>query len=276
MVIGIVENLRSSYDFTNKAFRSFGDWLILIFISLLVLTGTLLVICGTVGLIMSLAPVYGIPVTPADPVSSAMTSMFGMAGAFSLGMLGFGLILSLVFGIFLTGVMIRVYRSGELHLGSWGGMFLDGLLATIITLLYMIPYCIISVLLKFGPMLNTAYVLVSLFIEIIVLIVTMMVLLMALIRFAKAQRFGAAFEFKELFNVIGTIGWLTYLVNIIVIGIVITVIYLILLLIPVVGWVLLIVIMPFLMIWEAKFFATLYESAVAVQEQEPAAPCCCT
>lgn len=117
-----------------------------------------------------------------------------------------------------------MYRGGELKFGAWGGMFLDGLLATIISIIYCIPYAVISVLMMFGPMDNAAYVLIVLIIRFVVLLIASMVLNMAFIRFAKEQRFGAAFQVKELLDVIGTIGWLRYLANIIVIGIVIGII----------------------------------------------------
>ena len=39
MAIGIVENLRSSYDYTNKSLNSFTDWVILITITMLMLAG---------------------------------------------------------------------------------------------------------------------------------------------------------------------------------------------------------------------------------------------
>ncbi|MDU9376766.1 hypothetical protein McpSp1_13930 [Methanocorpusculaceae archaeon Sp1] len=278
MVIGIVENLYSSYDFTNKALKSFSDWLILIFINLMAVAGALLIFCGVFGMIISALSAYNLPTMTSnsmvlgDPISSSMTSAFAMAGIFSMVFIGLGIILALIFGILLTGVQIRAYRGGELTLGSYGGMFLDGLLATIISFIYFIPYIIISILLNFGPMMNPAYVIASMIIEIVVMIVTMLFYLMAVIRFAKVQKFSAAFELKEILNVISTIGWLTYIVNIIVVGIVILVIYLILALIPVVGWGLLIVVMPFLIIWEARFFGALYESATATKEIEPASP----
>jgi hypothetical protein len=110
---------------------------------------------------------------------------------------------------------------------------------------------------------NAVYALVAAIIEYVVILITCMVMTVALIRFAKQKRFGAAFQMKELFNVITTIGWLRYLGNIIVVGAVLLVVYVILLLILVIGWVLIVVVAPLLAIWEARFFANLYESAVA-------------
>ncbi|MDR0980901.1 MAG: DUF4013 domain-containing protein, partial [Methanocalculaceae archaeon] len=118
---------------------------------------------------------------------------------------------------------------------------------------------------------NVAYVLVAMIIEIVVALITTMVMLMAVIRFAKEQRIGAAFEMKELFNVIAAIGWLRYLGNIIVVGVVLLIIYFILMVVVVVGWILLLIVGPLLVIWEAKFFANLYDSAIAAS----GCPCSC-
>ncbi|MCZ0862191.1 DUF4013 domain-containing protein [Methanocorpusculum vombati] len=260
MVIGIVENLRGSYDYANKALHSFSDWIILITISLLMLAGIALMVFGLMGFVVTSIETIVPGASAAIPESIPFA---GLAGAFSLAALLVGAVLTLIFSILWTGFILRVYRGGELKLGAWGSMFLDGLLATIISLVYFIPYIVISVLLMFGPMDNAAFVLAAMVIRLVVLLITSMVLIMALIRFAKEQRVGAAFQIKELLNVIATIGWLRYLGNIIVIGLVLLVIYAILLVILVVGWVLLIVVAPLLAIWEAKFYANLYESAVA-------------
>lgn len=260
MLIGIVENLRGSYDYANKALHSFSDWIILITISLLMLAGIALMVFGLMGFVVTSIETIVPGASAAIPENIPAT---GLAGAFSLAALFVGAVFTLIFSILWTGFSLRVYRGGELKLGAWGGMFLDGLLATIISLVYCIPYIVISVLLAFDPMDNAAFVLGSFVIQLVVMLITSMVLLMALIRFAKEQRVGAAFQIKELLNVIATIGWLRYLGNIIVIGLVLLVIYVILLVILVVGWILLIVVAPLLAIWEAKFFANLCESAVA-------------
>ena len=238
MVIGIIENLRDSYDFANRSLKSFSDWLILITICLLYAACVALMFFGIL-----------------DFVVTSIETIIPDACVYA--------VLSLIFGILITGLTIRVYRGGELTHGAWGDMFLDGLLACIISIVYLIPYFVISVLLKFGPMTNATYVFAAMIIELIFVLITSMILYMGLIRFAKEQCFGAAFQMKELFNIIGTIGWLRYLANVIVVGVVILVIVIVLMFILVVGWILLVAIMPLLIIWEAKFFSNLYESAVA-------------
>ena len=254
MTIGIVENLQSSYDATNRMFHSFGEWVTLIIIEMLYLAGVFLLMFGALGYFLSFA---GVP----DAALAPMNLVISLLGMFGIAALILGLILTVVFGFLVSGIMIRVYRSGAVTLDRWGSMFLDGLLAGIIAFIYSIPLMILAIVLAFGPMGNPGYAVAYNVILIIASILTSMILLMAIVRFAKAERFGAAFEFREVLDIIATIGWLRYLANMIVLSIVLCVICVILMVILVIGWILLVVVMPFLTIWEAKFIVNLYESA---------------
>jgi hypothetical protein len=267
VVVDILENLRDSYDYANNALRSFSDWIILIMINLLTVVCIAVMIFG----------IIGFAVTPVGTIASESSTLMmegfpfvEMVDAFFLIFLCIGAVFALIFDILWTGFTLRVYRGGELKLGTWSGMFLEGLLATIISFVYFIPYLLISVLLEFYPIDDAAYVLVAAIIEYVVILITCMAVTMALIQFAKQKLFSAAFHMKKLFNIITTIGWLRYLGNIIVVGIILLVVYVILLLIPVIGWALLIVVAPLLTIWEARFFANLYESAIATSTSSTA------
>lgn len=254
MTIGIVENLHSSYDATNRMFHSFGTWVILILIEMLYLAGVCLLMFGTIGYFLSFAEMT-------DPALEPMEPFISLLGMFGIAALILGLILTVVFGLLVSGITIRVYRGGAVTLDRWGRMFLDGLLAGVIALIYAIPLMILAIALAFGPQDNVGYAVAYNVILLIALILISMILLMALVRFAKAERFGAAFEIREILGIIATIGWLRYLANLIVFGIVLCVICVILMIVLVIGWILLVVVLPFLTIWEAKFIANLYESA---------------
>ena len=224
MVIGIVENLRSSYDFTNKAFRSFGDWLILI--------------------ILFIIPIIG--------------------------------------WILLLGFVVRVYRGGEAKLGEWIKMFIDGILLLIISFIYMIVPLIVFALVggtafitsvvSYANIMNPSSVIgaglglgIGLILAIIIAIIFGFLGTMAVVRFAKTEKFGAAFEVGELFKIIGKIGWLHYILSRIVLAIVFAIIFfvigLIMGFIPFLGMLIMWIIGPIMLIWEAKFYAQLYESA---------------
>ena len=85
----------------------------------------------------------------------------------------------------------------------------------------------------------------------------------ASVRFAKEESLGAAFQLGEIINIIGKIGWIHYILSVIVLAIIFAVIGFIcgLLTIILIGIILLLILMPLLLIWSSRFVANLYESA---------------
>ncbi len=68
----------------------------------------------------------------------------------------------------------------------------------------------------------------------------------------------AAFKFGEIFGMIGKAGWLKYIISIILLAIIFGIIGL-LGMIPFIGWLIMLIIYPFLIVWAAKFYANLFE-----------------
>ena len=106
--------------------------------------GAVLLILGLIFVLMAFATM-----TPAvsSAVDSAMMSApmmdpAALAMFTSASVLFFilGTVVTTIADIFIYGVMIRVYRGGELALNHWGKMFVEGM----IILFNMIPYIIIS------------------------------------------------------------------------------------------------------------------------------------
>lgn len=258
MAIGVVENIQSSFDYVNKMFTSFTDWIIVITISLVTLFGGLMILLGTFGLVFSAIGLSEL--TSAVPVPEVI-------GAFALLFIAVGVVLSFA-SLFLEGIVVRVYRGSEVKLENWGKMFIDGLLYTIIVLIYMIPYIILSIAVEFGPTDNPGYLIGTQILLLLLLIVTMMLTLMGVVRFAREERVTAAFQFKEIFSIIGNIGWLRYLASLILFEIILTVIAVVLLLLIGVGWVLLAILSPLFLFWQAKFVANLYENGCAAEITE--------
>ncbi len=159
-----------------------------------------------------------------------------------------------------------------------GKSFVDGLLALIIGLIYMIIPTILSVFVFIG-MFRVGSVTVTpmspvvpavaagagfalmfglILLCIIVSILFSLLLIPALVNFAR-KGFGAAFSFGTLFGMISKAGWLNYILSIILFWIIFGAIIFICIIIPILGWILLIFIMPFLYFWGAKYFANLFE-----------------
>lgn len=184
-------------------------------------------------------------------------------------------IIPIIGWILLMGFLVRVYRGGEAKLGEWIKMLIDGILMWIISIVYSIVPMI--VLFIFGgalllsptammdPSAATAAVagvgIIGLIITLIVAIIFGILATMAMVRFAKEESLGAAFQFGEIFKIVGKIGWIHYILSWIVLMIILCVIIVILMIIPIIGWILLLILAPLLCIWEARFFAQLYESA---------------
>ena len=255
-------------EYANTAFKTFGSWFVLILLYAVMFAGTVMLILATFFLLGSLIAVSAPMLSPAvDPAMMTDPMMldpaFGIIASISVFLFILGTIVTTFASIFIYGFMMRVYRGGELSLNNWGKMFIEGILALVILFIYMIPYTVISTVTALGPMDNLAYlIIVAIIIPTIILLVSMMVGIMGIIKFAKEESFGAAFHLKELFSIIGRIGWLRYLGYWILLGLIVSVAEIVLLCIPFAGSVLLVAAMPFIVIVTSRFFANLYESAL--------------
>ena len=254
-------------EYANTAFKTFGSWFVLILLYAVMFAGTVMLILGMIFLMGSLiavsAPMISAAADPAMMTDPMMDPAFGIIASISVFLFILGTIVTIFASIFIYGFMMRVYRGGELALNNWGKMFVEGILALIILFIYMIPYTVVSTITMLGPMDNMAYlIIVAIIIPTILLIISMMVGMMGVIKFAKEESFGAAFHFNELFSIIARIGWLRYLGYMILISLIVSVAELVLLCIPFAGSVLLVAAMPFIVIVTARFFANLYDSAI--------------
>ncbi len=254
-------------EYANTAFKTFGSWFVLILLYAVMFAGTVMLILGMIFLMGSLiavsAPMISAAADPAMMTDPLMDPAFGIIASISVFLFILGTIVTIFASIFIYGFMMRVYRGGELALNNWGKMFVEGILALIILFIYMIPYTVVSTITVLGPMENMAYlIIVAIIIPTILLIISMMVGMMGVIKFAKEESFGAAFHFNELFSIIARIGWLRYLGYMILISLIVSVAELVLLCIPFAGSVLLVAAMPFIVIVTSRFFANLYDSAM--------------
>jgi len=249
-------------EYANHAFKSFGSWFVLILLYAVMFAGTALMILG----IIILATALFVTASPELLTTGGMMipdSELAVLASISGSMMVLGIIVTILSSIFIYGFMMKVYRGGELALDHWGKMFVEGLLGLIIMFIYMIPYTVVSTLLALGPMDNPAYLIIlGILIPTILLIVSIMVAMMGIIKFAKEGHFGAAFQLKELFSLIANIGWLKYLGYWILMSLIVGVVELVLICIPLVGLIIFVAAMPFIMIVTARFFANIYESAL--------------
>lgn len=193
------------------------------------------------------------------------------------------LIISCIIFPLILGYMVRIYRgvTPSPELEKWGEMFIDGIKLFIIGLVYAIPIIIIGSVLLLSTIMAVAASMTTsslnpnavmgligadIFVFIIFILVVIIIGLItatAWVRFARTNSMGEAFNFGAIFNHIGNIGWGTYIVALIVMGIVIGIIELICQLIPFIGFILLFIIMPVISIFQARYLCMLYDSAGA-------------
>ena len=288
MAISFGDNLDKSFAYTNGAFKKFSGWFILIILSAIIYGATFAMVFALIaffiGIFMAFPPMDAQLVTTVDTTTglSTVDSLYYTAGADAMlsglligGFLVVTLICTLVImiaGCFQNGFILRVYRGGELNFKNLGRMFLEGIVYLVISVIYLLPYTIISELVVLGPIWNDAYfIIVCLLLPVILCVVSTILAVNAGIRYAKEGRFGAAFQIGKLCSIISNIGWLRYLGHLILFMIIIGAVQLLLMMIPFIGVLLLIVAVPFISIYQAKFLANLYESGEALEETAPAA-----
>jgi hypothetical protein len=202
----------------------------------------------------------------------------GLAGKWDTWIL---LIFSCIIFPLYLGYVIRICRGANpsSQLDNWGSMFIDGIKLFIVGLIYAIPVLILSfVLFGSADMIRSSVnpstiggliiaVLMGAIILIIVAILIWLIVMTAGVRFARTDNIGEAFNFGAIFTHIGKIGWMAYiiallmilitLVNIVIICLIINII------IPYTGIILFLILLPFLSLLSPRYITLLYESAGA-------------
>lgn len=199
----------------------------------------------------------------------------------------------LVIPFMTQGYSVQVFKGTKPapEINDWVGNFINGIKLFIIGFVYVIPLIIVAVIFLLGAILAgiggiskgdfTAGLaaalgagLVGLLICVILLVIILIILPMAYVRFARTDSFGEAFNVSAVFAHIGKIGWVSYilalivgLIAIIILEIIIAIPYIILMLIPVVGFVLALI-WSLLMsvpvgIFIARYTSQIYDSAAA-------------
>lgn len=138
-------------------------------------------------------------------------------------------------GLPFNGYVMRVYRGAKPapEVDQWGTLFVDGLKLLVVGLVYALPIVIIWMLI-FGTMLLAGFSdvdetviaasglnLLLMMVMYILEIAIAVIMPVASIRFARTGIFAEAFNFSGIFGTIGRIGWLNYIVAIILVGLVV-------------------------------------------------------
>lgn len=208
----------------------------------------------------------------------------------------------ILLGLPFNGYVMRIYRgtTAAPEVDAWGTIFIDGIKLLVVGLIYAIPIMVIWVLIygsmilslasgRFEDAAMTSFApnLVLMLLLYIVEIIVGIIMPVAAIRFARTHSFAEAFNFSAILETIGKIGWINYIIALIlvsiVIGIPIGIIVFGLILIAgatifllnwglvallgfvALGVILILILAPLFGVFQARYMTRLYESA----EPEP-------
>lgn len=201
---------------------------------------------------------------------------------------------SIIFPLIL-GYVMEIYRGPKPapELKDWGRLFIDGLKYLVAWIIYMIPV-IVVILVSGGiaffsavqqatmsgdpdffvnnidelmPIIGTFFV--GLLIAVILGIIISLIAYIGVIRMARTDRFGEAFNISAILGTIRNIGWGSYILALIVLFVVLVVISIVLAIIgsiPFIGWLIYLFLIPLLTIFQARYMVQVYEAG------GPAAP----
>jgi hypothetical protein len=185
------------------------------------------------------------------------------------------LIATILLALPLMGYMLKILRGEKPapEVQDWGTLFIDGIKYLVIAIIYAIPLLIILAL-AMAPVLvaamsgnvNAAMASVGAFIVGMILFAIVAIIIalfefVGMVRFARTGSIGEAFNFHEILAAIAKIGWFNYIIALIILFVIIGIIEGICMAIPFIGVVLLFILIPFIVVFQARYICILYDSA---------------
>lgn len=210
------------------------------------------------------------------------------------------LILSMIIFPLIIGYCMEIWRGKNPapEPEQWGRMFIDGLKLIVAAIIYAIP--VFLIILIFGgyaffsaiqaaagsgdlnyyptdldlliPIIGAF--LVGLLIAIVVSIILSLFSTIGYVRMARTERFGEAFNFGAILATIRKIGWGSYILALIILFVVtgiIGILFGVFLTISWIGWIIWLVLVPILILFQARYICLVYDSAEETSVQAPTA-----
>jgi hypothetical protein len=181
------------------------------------------------------------------------------------------------------GYVMEIYRGTKPapELENWGTLFVDGLKLFIVMLIYAIPVLVIIAIfggIGFLGMIASgdasgnsalaagaiASLMGGILLALIVGLIISIIAIIGTIRFTRMGSFSEAFNFSAILETIGKIGWVDYIISLVILFIVLAVVQFVmglLMVIPVLGWIISFFITAALVIFEGRYMTLLYDSA---------------
>ena len=185
------------------------------------------------------------------------------------------LVATILLALPLLGYELKIFRGEKPapEVTGWATLFIDGIKLFIIGLIYAIPIIIIAFI-AIAPVVMAAIsgnraaamaavggFLIGIVILYIVAFIIALFEAIGIIRFARTGSMGEAFNFGAILATIGKIGWLSYIVALILMIVIIGIVEVICMAIPFVGFLILFILIPFIVLFEARYLCQVYDSA---------------
>lgn len=175
------------------------------------------------------------------------------------------------------GYLMEIFRGARSapELDDYGRLFVDGLKLFVVGLIYAIPLIVLYVIL-FGASLamlssgsdaaaaaGFGTMMMGMLVVFVLGLAIALFEVIGVIRLARTDSIGEAFAFSAILAHIGRIGWAPYVIALVVVIVAIGVVEVVLSVIPILGWLLLLIVMPALYIVGARYVTLLYDSVPA-------------
>ncbi len=185
------------------------------------------------------------------------------------------LVATILLAIPLLGYELKILRGEKPspEVTDWGTLIIDGIKYAIILIIYLIPLIIIAAV-SIAPLVwaiisqNPAAILagiggalIGLVVFVIVAIIIALFACFGIIRFARTGSMGEAFNFSAILSTIGRIGWGSYIIALIILFVILGIVQGILSAIPFIGSLIVFLLTPFLVMFQARYLCQLYDSA---------------
>jgi hypothetical protein len=190
------------------------------------------------------------------------------------------IIATILLGLPLMGYILKVLRGEKPapEVEDWGTLFIDGIKFLIVYIIWMIPIIIVwAILIGVGfagamtgdetaAMAAVGTMMVGLLVVFVLAVIIGLFAMIGAVRFARTGSIGEAFNFSAILATISKIGWVPYIIAIVVLGvcgIVFGIVVGILMVIPIIGWLIYLCLISPWAIFVARYVCQLYDSAGA-------------
>jgi hypothetical protein len=190
------------------------------------------------------------------------------------------IIATILLGLPLMGYAMKVLRGEKPapEVEDWGTLFIDGIKYLIVAIIWMLPvYIVLGILMVVGfgaamtgdssaIMAGAGIMLIGMLVVAVLAVIIGLFMMIGIVRFARTGSIGEAFNFSAILATIAKIGWVPYIIALIVLivcGAIFGIVVGILMMIPILGILIYICMIAPWMLFVSRYICQVYDSAGA-------------